>query len=325
MKITAVAPSNIAFIKYWGKKDQSLRLPENGSISMCLSGMKTITTVEFDKSYKIDQIIYNQHLEDNTLNRAVAHLEKIRNLARVTTHAKVQTITDFPSGTGLSSSASGFAALTLACSGALDLRLSERELSIIARQGSGSACRSIPDGFVEWLDGNTSQNSYAYSIFPSDYWDIYDIVAVVSLDRKEVPTTEGMSQVRKSKFFEKRLEGMKNKIIRCKKTIKDRDFTQFGELIESEALEMHAVMLTQSPPLIYWTTGTLILMRLVQMWRQNNLECYFTLNTGQNIHIMVKSAEKDQLISKLHDLEFINRIIVNQPSWGARLSDKHLF
>src|SRR3989344_8520297 len=152
MKAKAVAPSNIAFVKYWGRKDETLRLPENGSISMNLSGLQTTTIVEFSDKLEEDEIIINGVKEDLENNRAVKHLDRVRGLANIKTKAKVVTENNFPTGTGLSSSASGFAALTLAAAVAAGLKLSEKELSILARQGSGSACRSIPDGFVEWLD-----------------------------------------------------------------------------------------------------------------------------------------------------------------------------
>src|SRR3989338_3307 len=190
MKATAIAPSNIAFIKYWGRKDEILRLPENGSISMNLSNLTTTTTVEFDKKYKEDKIIINNQEEENSGSRAIRHLDRVRSLAKINLKAKVVTNNNFPTGTGLSSSASGFAALTVA----------------------GSACRSIPDGFVEWLDGNTDETSYGVSLYPESYWDIADVVAVVSKNKKEVSTTEGQKLANSSPFFPVRLGKIKEKI-----------------------------------------------------------------------------------------------------------------
>lgn len=325
MKSTAVAPSNIAFIKYWGRKDEELRLPENGSISMCLSDMTTTTTVEFNDSFKEDEITINNERESNEENRAIKHLDRVRKIAGIATKAKVMTYTNFPRGTGLSSSASGFAALTIAASAAVGLKLSEKELSILARQGSGSACRSIPDGFVEWLDGDTSETSYAHSIYPPDYWNIIDVVAVVSMGRKDVPTSEGQKLVGTSPFFSVRKTHMKDKIKLCKELLAKKDFTRFGELIESEALEMHAIMLTSTPSLIYWTPGTLEIMKLVKKWRREGLEVYFTINTGQDIHLIVQEKNVDQLQNRLKEIEYVKNIIVNHPLKGARLISEHLF
>lgn len=325
MKATAVAPSNIAFIKYWGKKDEELRLPENGSISMNLSGFSTTTTVEFDEKYIEDHVEYNGVQENVTESRAVKHLDRIRKLAKTRLHAKVVTQNNFPSGTGLSSSASGFAALTVAGAKVAGLLLSEKDLSILARQGSGSACRSIPDGFVEWLDGDTSETSYAVSLHPPDYWDLVDVVAIVDTHKKDVPTTEGQILHTSSPFFSVRLSRMKEKITRCKQYIAEKNFTSLGELVEAEALEMHAIMLTSTPSLIYWTPGTLTIMKLVKKWRLEGLPVYFTINTGQNIHLICERKSVDTLKDKLKSVVGIQSVIVNSPSVGTRIVDTHLF
>ncbi len=313
MKATAIAPSNIAFTKYWGRKDEILRLPANGSISMCLSNLLTTTTVEFSPDFQKDEI----NIDDK--DRIIKHLDRIRRLANISLKAKVVTKNNFPSGTGLSSSASGFAALTLATSKAAGLNLSERELSILARQGSGSACRSIPSGFVEWLDGNTSETSYAKQVFPANYWKICDVVAIVSTKRKEVPTSTGMKIAQSSPFMEIRLRRMKEKNKLVKKLIKDRNFKEFGEFIEAEALELHTIMLTQYPPLIYWTPGTLTIMKLVSLWRAEGVPVYFTINTGQNIHLICEQKDAGKVESKLKKLYFVKEIITNTPSKGAKL------
>lgn len=325
MKATAIAPSNIAFIKYWGRKDEKLRLPENGSVSMNLSNLLTTTTVEFDPGLKDDEITINGNRESNEGSRAVKHLDRIRDLAGIKTKAKVVTENNFPTGTGLSSSASGFAALTLAATKAAGLKLQELELSILARQGSGSACRSIPDGFVEWLDSDTSEGSYAVSIFPPDYFDIADVVAVVSKNKKDVSTTEGQKSAESSPFFKNRLEGIKDKINLTKKYIKDKDFTRFGELAEAEALELHAIMLTSKPSLIYLLPESLKVIKAVKKWREEGLEAYFTLNTGQDVHVLCKKEDTKKVSEKLSEIPEVGKVIVNYPTRGAYLTNKHLF
>ena len=204
-KVTAIAPSNIAFTKYWGKKDEILRLPIHGSISMTLSNLLTSTTVEFSKEFKKDEVIINGEVEEGETSRVINHLDRIRKLAGINLFAKVISNNNFPTGTGLASSASGFAALTLAASKAAGLNLSEKELSILARQGSGSACRSIPSGFVEWLDGNTSETSYAVQIFPPNYWAIADVVVILSQGKKEVSSTLGQQSAFSSPFMKVRI------------------------------------------------------------------------------------------------------------------------
>jgi len=325
MKKTAVAPSNIAFVKYWGKKDEVLRLPENGSISMNLSNMITTTTVAFDPLFKEDSITINGIKEENDGNRAIKHLDLIRQRAKMTHRARVVTNTNFPRSTGLSSSASGFAALTVAAASAAGLALSEKELSIVARQGSGSACRSIPSGITEWLDGDTSNTSYAVSLYPPEYWDLCDVVAIVSTGKKDVSSTAGQKLVGSSPFFPVRCMHMKKKLEDVKKALKDKNFPHFGELVEAEALELHSIMLTSTPSLIYWTSGTLRIMKLCKVWRSEGIPVYFTINTGQDIHLICEKASVDALKKKLADIEEVKNIIVNISAPGAHLIEKHLF
>ena len=324
-KATAVAPSNIAFIKYWGKKDEVLRLPENGSISMNLSNLLTTTTVEFDKSLKEDLVTLNAKKESLENNRAIKHIDRIRKLAKISEKVKIVTENNFPTGTGLSSSASGFAALTVAGAAAAGLKLSEKELSILARQGSGSACRSIPDGFVEWLDGDTSETSYAKSLYKPDYWDFVDVVAVVNVGPKDVATSEGMKGAVSSPFFSVRRSHMQQKIKTIKKFMKQKDFSAFGELVEAEALEMHAIMLTSIPSLIYWLPGTIRMMRQVKKWRSEGLQVYFTVNTGQDIHLICEKKNVKKVVSLVEEIEGVQKTIINYPSQGTRLVEKHLF
>ncbi len=331
MKATAVAPSNIAFIKYWGRKDEVLRLPENGSISMNLSNLMTTTTVEFNSNFKGDSIEINGVKEVQEGNRAIKHLDRIRKIAIIKANpsaalrARVVTKNNFPTGTGLSSSASGFAALTVAASYAAGLNLSEKELSILARQGSGSACRSIPDGFVEWLDGDTSETSYGVSLYPENYWDIVDVVAVVSKNKKEVSTTEGQKLAASSPFFKVRQEKIKEKIKLIKRYLREKDFRRFGELLEAEALELHSIMLTSTPSLIYLLPGSLKIMHLAKKWRTEGLGVYFTVNTGQDIHLICQKKDKDALVKKLEEVEDVQKTIINYPSKGAHLIKENLF
>lgn len=326
MKATAIAPSNIAFTKYWGKKDEVLRLPENGSVSMCLSNLLTTTTVEFSPNYKNDQTTINGgRVEESETERMIKHLDRIRKMAKIEYKAKVVSKNNFPMGTGLSSSASGFAALSLAASAAAGLKLSEKELSILARQGSGSACRSIPAGFVEWLDGDTSETSYAVQIFPPTYWKIADVVAVVSEGKKEVSSSLGQQSAHSSPFMEARLSHMSKKNEQIKKLIKDRNFKEFGQLLEAEALELHTIMLTQYPPLIYWTPGTLKIMKLTSQWRQEGIPVYFTINTGQDIHLICEQKNVEKVKNKIKDIRDVKDIIVNTPGARTRLTKNHLF
>ena len=319
MKAAAIAPSNIAFIKYWGKKDEILKIPENGSISMNLSNLLTTTLVEFSSDFKEDSVTINSKNDLKESARVIKFLDLIRKKTNIFLKAKVVSKNNFPNGTGLSSSASGFAALTIAASKAVGLNLSENELSMLARQGSGSACRSIPDGFVEW------DSTFAESLYPPDYWKIMDVVAIISNEKKDISSTDGQKLASTSPFFKVRQEKISEKILKFKKTLKEKNFTEFGNIIEQEALELHAIMLTSMPSLIYLRPASLELMMLVKKWRSEGLEVYFTVNTGQDIHLIVEEKNSQELVNKLKKIKEVKNIIINKPSIGARLVEKHLF
>jgi len=325
MKATAVAPSNIAFIKYWGKKDDELKLPENSSISMNLSNLLTITTVEFDPELKEDWVMINGVKNDTESDKVIKQLDLIRAMSLYTYKAKVLSMSNFPTGTGLSSSASGFAALTLAAVNALEINLDEKKLSILARIGSGSASRSIPDGFVEWKKGKDSNSSYSISILPANYFKILDVVAIVSNKKKEVSTTDGQTLAHTSPLFKKRLSGINKKIEIIKKLMKTRDFKNFGQLVEDEAIELHKIMQTSKPPLNYLQPETIKIMELVKRWRNEGLEVYFTLNTGQDIHLIIEEKNEKKLLEKLKKIKEVKNIIVNRPAVGASIIKSHLF
>ena len=320
MKIKARAPSNIAFIKYWGKKNEKLRIPANSSISMNLSDAYTETSVNFNEDLRDDLVIIDgKKIEGKEKERISEHMDIIRKMAGIGTFAEVESKNNFPKGAGIASSASGFAALTVAGAKASGLNLSEKELSILARLGSGSACRSIPDGFVEWKTGSKSNNSYAYSIKPSGYWDICDVIAVVGEKAKKVSSTEGHRQAKESPFYKARISCMNEKIKNIKLALKNKDFTRFGKIIEEEAINMHTVMMTGKPSLFYWLPKTLEIMQSVVDWRDSGLETYFTIDAGPNIHIICVAKDAKKVKAKLEKIQGVKKIIINKASEGARI------
>lgn len=325
MKATSIAPSNIAFIKYWGKKDEASRVPVNGSVSMNLSKLTTTTTVEFSDAYATDDIVIDGRQHAQEQQRVSRFLDRIRQQAGISHHARVVSQNSFPSGTGLSSSASGFAALAFSASAAAGLSLTEKDLSILARQGSGSACRSIPSGFVEWIAGTDSQSSYAISLFPADHWNIADVIAVTATEKKDISTTKGQERADSSPFFFERLRRIDEKIARVKEYIAARDFERFGEIVESEALELHAIMLTSTPSLLYILPETVRVLRAIRTWRTQGLPVYCTLNTGQDVHCICEVRHAQEVEKRLKTVEGVKQTIINAPCEGARISNVHLF
>jgi diphosphomevalonate decarboxylase len=327
-KTTIKASSDIALVKYWGKKDEVLRLPENGSISIVLDGLDTITTVEFDESISEDLVQIQGEVIDLSSRehrRVIKHLDRIRSLAGVTQKAKVVSENTFPRGTGLSSSGSGMAALTYAATKALGLELSEKELSILSRQASGTACRCACGGFVEWLDGDTSENSYSQTIFKADHFDIRDVVAVVDEGKKKISSSEGHTTAQSSPFFKVRQEKINSKLDLVRSAIEDKDFSKLGKIVESEALEFHSILLTSKTPLILWYPGTLQVMNEVQKMREEGIECYFTVNTGFNIHVLTLPEYEKIVQERLSALDLVKKTLTAKVGEKPREISQHLF
>ena len=155
--------------------------------------------------------------------------------------------------------------------------------------------------------------------------DIVYIVAVVSDERKEVSSTEGHKTASTSPFFSSRLSGIHQKIDQLRDIIRQKDFQKFGDVVEAEALEFHAITMTSSPSILYLIGNSLRLMKLVQKWRQEGLAVYFNLNTGQDVHVLCQKKNSAEIQSRLSALDFVKKVIVNTPSKGVTLSTEHLF
>lgn len=291
---------------------------------MNLSHLFTTTTVEFSQQYRQDTVVIDGTNERREAERVVGFLDQVRHRSGSASFARVESVNNFDKSAGLASSASGFAALTVAATSAAGLMLSEKELSIMARLGSGSACRSIPAGFVEWKKGRSSATSYAETLFPADHWRLLDIAVMVGAGAKKIPTSAGQRLVWTSPFFRTRLAGMDNKNTRLKSYIKTRDFPRFGELIETEALELHTVMMTSAPPLFYWSPKTVEIIQAVWRWRQEGLPVYFTIDAGASVHLICQPTGQIAVKTKLKQIGLIN-YVVNYPTGGTRLTDHHLF
>ena len=317
-KATAKAPANIAFIKYWGKADAELNLPLTDTISMNLSACLTTTTVEFNHSFQQDKFTLNR--QKLTLpSKLVNHLDRIRRLAHIKPRAKITSSNNFPAGTGIASSASGFAALTLAAAAAADLKLSALQLSALARAGSGSAARSIPTGFVVWEKGHDHASSFASSLYPPHHWHLIDVIAIVSSQEKTTTSTDGHQLASTSPYFKLRLKQLPHRIIQVGQALKTKNLQLLGETIETEAIDLHLIAMSSQPPVFYWEPATLQLIKLLPQWRSRGLPVYFTLDAGPNPHLITEAKYQVKLLNQLHQLKFINQLIVNRVGEGARL------
>ena len=272
-KATARAGSNIAFIKYWGVADPVLNIPLSNSISMTLADAYTTTTVEWVAADRlaVDEVVLDgKRQSGHSAERLVRHLDRLRSLAQVSHRARVVSQNNFPMASGIASSASGFAALTVAGCAALGLHLDPTRLSAVARRGSGSACRSLFGGFVEWEQGHDDASSVAHQLFPADAWDLRDIVAVVSSAEKRVSSEGGHGLAATSPFNTARVASLPHALSEVRAALATHDIDRLGRAIELDALAMHGVMMTSAPSLLYWQPGTLEILHAVHRWREDS-------------------------------------------------------
>ena len=204
---TAIAHPNIAFIKYWGDKDPVQRIPANGSISMNLENLFSRTKVTFEENLEKDELILDgRDPGEKAVERVTRFLGHVRQIAGITDFARVSSENNFPTGSGIASSASAFGALSLAASTAAGLELDEAALSRLARRGSGSACRSVPGGFVEWQAGQDDESSYAFSIGPRERRPASQVPGGLQKVRREMSRLESELEYRRP-----RAEGVSRK------------------------------------------------------------------------------------------------------------------
>jgi diphosphomevalonate decarboxylase len=317
---TAQASPNIAFIKYWGNYDNTLRIPMNNSISMNLDGLFTQTTVSFQPSLPFDELIINGHEVAGTgLERVSYILDLIRDQAKISDRAEVMTTNNFPSGAGIASSASAFAALALAGSRAAGLDLSQQDLSRLARRGSGSAARSIPGGFVEWQAGSCDEDSFAYSLADTDHWKLVDCVAIVSASHKKTGSTEGHSLAPTSPLQAARVTDAPRRLEICRNAILNCDFDAFASIVELDSDMMHSVMMTSTPALHYWKPASLEMMNRVRAWRAEGIPACYTVDAGPNVHVICPEAEAPMVDKRLREISGVQNVLVARVGAGAQI------
>lgn len=317
-KITARAHTNIALIKYWGKADQKLKLPTTSSLSLTLNDFYTDTSVLFNEALTEDKIIFNgEQLPKEKAQRIVKFLDLVRDLAHINVYAEVSTINKVPTAAGLASSASGFAALAAAASKAIGLELSKRDLSRLARQGSGSATRSIYGGFVEWEKGTNDETSYAIPIEEHVDWPINVVAVMVNQSEKQMSSSKGMQiSVKTSPYYAVWEKISVQALEKIKVAIKNRDFNEMGKIAEENAMQMHALTLSSSPDFTYFDADSLKVMNLVHSLRKNGLACYFTMDAGPNVKILVEKANTTKLVKELEKQFGSDKIVVTTPGPG---------
>ena len=317
---TAQASPNIAFIKYWGNRDNTLRLPSNGSISMNLDGLFTRTMVTFNSSQR-DSLVINDHAVTGKGLERVSHiLDLVREMANISERAEVSSVNNFPAGAGIASSAAAFAALALASSRAAGLTLSEGQLSRLARRGSGSASRSIPGGFVEWQMGTGDEDCVAVSIAPPEHWALADCIAIVNTAHKKTGSTEGHAIAGTSPLQNARVTDTPRRLDICRNAILQKDFEVFANIIEHDSDVMHAVMMTSNPPLMYWQSATVGIFHMVREWRASGLPVGYTVDAGANVHVICLANYAKDVEKRLRELPGVSDVLVAGVGGAAQLN-----
>ncbi len=303
MKVTARACANIALVKYWGKRDSTLNLPATGSLSLTLDALTTETTVEFDPALAADVLELDGTVVD--ARRIAGVLDRVRLRAGLATFARVTSRNDFPTASGLASSASGFAALALAASRAAGLPLDDKGLSALARHGSGSAARSIFGGFVRMRAGATDAEAYAEPV-PSPLLDkVRMVIAIVGGGApKSKLSRDAMEHTRlTSPYYRAWLELVPEDLAIAEAALAAGDLASLGEVAEANALAMHASAMAARPAIHYWQPATLALLAEIRGLRECGVSAWATMDAGPHVKILttVDEAERVQAAVRVVD------------------------
>lgn len=314
--VTARAPTNIAVIKYWGKRDETLILPINDSISVTLDPdhLSATTTVAVSPSFEKDRMWLNRKEISLSGGRYQNCLKELRNRAGVfedekrgihigkddwnKLHVHIDSYNNFPTAAGLASSAAGFACLVFSLAKLMNVNEELGQLSAIARQGSGSACRSLYGGFVKWNKGNemSGSDSIAVQLADESHWDdLVIIVAVVSSRQKETSSTSGMREsVETSSLIQHRAKAVvPSRILQMEEAIRNKDFSSFVQLTCADSNQFHAVCLDTSPPIFYMNDTSHRIINLVERWNRHEgtPQVAYTFDAGPNA-VMIAPNQK---------------------------------
>jgi len=322
----ALAHANFALVKYWGKRDAALNLPDVGSISITLDALWTRTEVVLDPALRHDRFELNGRHDAPGSERVAALLERIRALAGIQTPARVISTNNFPTGAGLASSASGFAALVTASDCAYGLELSRERLSALARIGSGSAARSMFGGFVEMHRGRRADGSDAVAtpLAGADAWPLEVVIAVSDRNRKSVGSTEGMQRTAStSPFYASWVDNQPADLERARRAIAERDFQALAEVSEASALAMHGLAMSARPGLLYFNATTVECLHRVRQLRADGVAVFFTVDAGPQVKAVCQPGAADTVATALAEVQGVTEILRSGLGAGAACIDRN--
>ncbi|MGA8709824.1 MAG: diphosphomevalonate decarboxylase [Thermoplasmata archaeon] len=326
LEATYEAPPNIALVKYWGVRDAERVIPCNSSLSVTLDRLRSRTTVRFDPGLREDRVELNGAVATGgPRDGVVEFLDRVRSLADVTHRADVRSDNNFPTASGLASSASGFAALAGASTAALGLHLSGRELSRLARFGSGSASRSVFGGFVEWRAGTRPDglDCYARPLYGPDHWPaLVDLVMIVKgAPVKEIRSADAMhATVATSPAYRRRLAELPGRSRKIRAAIGARDARRLFPLIMEECDSFREVCETTRPSLDYLTTTSRALLGEVRAINREDGRpvAGYTHDAGAHMHVFTLERDAPKVRRRLSRMPGVERSFLLRPGPGGR-------
>lgn len=301
------APSNIALCKYWGKRDNALNLPVNSSLSISLGHLGTHTRLALSDSGE-DKVLLNgkeQALDSPFAAKAIAFWDLFRRDQILP--IEINTTNNIPTAAGLASSASGFAALTKAINEFANLNLPIDVLSAFARMGSGSACRSLFDGFVEWEMGQLEDGMDSHGIALEASWpDLRVGLVKVETGEKAVDSRSGMKRtVETAHLYQSWPMQAAMDIQKLRQAIADKDIDALGMTAEHNAMSMHATMIASWPPLLYWQPASVAVMQDVWALREQGVSVYLTMDAGPNMKLLFEADQETAIEAVFNDMEVV--------------------
>jgi diphosphomevalonate decarboxylase len=310
---TVVAHPNIALSKYWGKASREGNFPAVPSLSVTLSGMSTRTSVRFHDA-AADSITLGGAPMTAGLAKVKQLLDTVRTASGIHAFATIDTVNDFPTGSGLASSASGFAALALAAVRAAGLDWDAERVSGLARAASASAARSLFGGFVELPYGSEGARPCA----PKDALPLRVLVCVATEEAKKVASTDGMTRTaNESPYYAAWLDTAPRLHEALRAALLRGDFSEVGSLAERSALAMHASAFAAG--VVYVKGVTLEALEAVRGLRAKGIEAYATMDAGPHVKVLVREQDVARVREAMASVDGVLRVIDTAPGDGARV------
>lgn len=321
----ALAHPNVALSKYWGKREGPGNFPAVPSLSVTLGGLATRTWVRFDAGLSEDRVVLNgATADDRARARVVQLMDRVRSAAGESRRALVESRNDFPTASGLASSASGFAALALAAARAAGLDWDAARVSDLARKSSASAARSLFGGYVELAAGSLlplreDEMLAAHPVVPAEHLPIVVLVCVTTEGTKPVGSTDGMrATMARSPYAEAWFQAAARMHAQLREAVLKRDFAAMGGLAEASALAMHASAIAAG--VIYWSGATLEILAAVRGLRDAGTAAFATMDAGPHVKVLVRPGDADRVGDAVRALPGVHRVIESPLGEGARLT-----